>query len=82
MITCLIPIGLKIMFIPPIAIASVSIGFASIGTVRVDFLSCQCLCVCIEKFGKGCFFVSSESGCGSGGQQQRGTCEKKFFLYN
>ena len=82
MIACLIPISLNIIFIPPIAITTVAIGLTSIGTVRGDFLSCQCLYICIEQIGNIRFFVSGKSGYGSSSQQQRGTCEKKFFLYD
>ena len=49
---------------------------------RDSFVICQCLYICIEQIGNIRSFVSGESGYGRGAQQQHGTCEKKFFLYD
>ena len=50
--------------------------------VFYSFVKRQCLYICIEQIGNIRFVVSGESGYGSSSQQQRGTREKKFFLYD
>ena len=65
-----------------IFLAAVGAYGAYFECVFYSFVKRQCLYICIEQIGNIRFFVSGESGYGSSSQQQCGTREKKFFLYD